>query len=41
MNGENFEHWVLTQLLPNLKELLLIVMDNASYQFPGETSTQS
>jgi hypothetical protein len=38
MNGENFEHCVLTQLLPNLEELFLIVIDNASYQCPGETS---
>jgi hypothetical protein len=31
MNGENFEHWVLTQLLPNLEEPSLVIMDNASY----------
>jgi hypothetical protein len=31
MNGENFEHWMLTQLLPNLEEPLIIVMDNAPY----------
>jgi hypothetical protein len=31
MNGEIFERWVLTQLLSNLEEPLLIVMDNASY----------
>jgi hypothetical protein len=40
MNGGNFEHWMLTQLLPNLEELVLIVMDSASYQCPsGETSS--
>jgi hypothetical protein len=31
MNGENSEHWLLTQLLPNLEEPLLVIMDNASY----------
>jgi hypothetical protein len=31
MNGENFEHWMSTQLLPNLEEPSVIVMDNASY----------
>jgi hypothetical protein len=31
MNGENFEHWMSTQLLPNLEEPSIIVMDNASY----------
>jgi hypothetical protein len=31
MNGENVEHWMSTQLLPNLEEPSVIVMDNASY----------
>jgi hypothetical protein len=31
MNGENFEHWVLTQLLPNLEEPSVIIMYNAPY----------
>jgi transposase len=31
MNGENFEHWMLTQLLRNLEEPSVIVMDNALY----------
>jgi ABC-type Zn2+ transport system substrate-binding protein/surface adhesin len=31
MNGENFEHWMSTQLLPNLEEPSVIVMNNASY----------
>jgi hypothetical protein len=31
MNGENFEHWMLSQLLPNLKERSVITMDNAPY----------
>jgi hypothetical protein len=31
MNGENFEHWMLTQLFPNLEESSVIVMDNAPY----------
>jgi hypothetical protein len=31
MKGENFEHWMSTQLLPNLEEPSVIVMDNASY----------
>jgi hypothetical protein len=31
MNGENFEHWMLTQLLPNLEELSVIIMNNAPY----------
>jgi hypothetical protein len=31
MNGENFEHWMLTQLLPNLEEPSTILMDNAPY----------
>jgi hypothetical protein len=31
MNTENFEHWMLTQLLPNLEEPSVIVMDNAPY----------
>jgi hypothetical protein len=31
VNYENFEHWVLTKLLPDLEELSLTVMDNASY----------
>jgi hypothetical protein len=31
MNGENFEHWMSTQLLPNLDEPSVIVMYNASY----------
>jgi hypothetical protein len=30
-NGENFEHWMLTQLLPNLEEPSVIVMDNVPY----------
>jgi hypothetical protein len=30
MNGENFEHWMLTQLLPNLEEPS-VVMDNAPH----------
>jgi hypothetical protein len=32
MNGENFEHWMLTQLLSNLEEPSVIIMDNAPYQ---------
>jgi hypothetical protein len=31
INGENFEHWMLTQLLPNLEEPLVLVMDNAHH----------
>jgi hypothetical protein len=31
MNGENVEHWMSTQLLPNLEEPSVIVMDSASY----------
>jgi hypothetical protein len=31
MNGENFEHRVLIQLLPNLEEPSLVIMENASY----------
>jgi hypothetical protein len=31
MNGENFEHWMLTELLPKLEEPSVITMDNASY----------
>jgi hypothetical protein len=31
MNGENFEHWMSTQLLPNLEEPSVIMLDNASY----------
>jgi hypothetical protein len=31
INGENFEHWMLTQLLPNLEEPSVIIMDNAPY----------
>jgi hypothetical protein len=31
MNGENFEHWILTQLLPNLEEPSATVIDNAPY----------
>jgi hypothetical protein len=38
VNQENFEHWMLTKLLPNLEELSLTVMDNASYH-SGETSS--
>jgi hypothetical protein len=29
MNRENFEHWMLTQLLPSLEKSSVIVMDNA------------
>jgi hypothetical protein len=29
MNGENFEQWMMSQLLPNLEEPSVIVMDNA------------
>jgi hypothetical protein len=28
MNGENFEHWVLTQVLPHLEEPSLTMVDN-------------
>jgi hypothetical protein len=31
MNGESFEHWILTQLIPNLEEPSVIMMDNAPY----------
>jgi transposase len=31
MNGDNFEHWMLNQLFPNLKEPSVIIMDNARY----------
>jgi transposase len=31
MNGENFAHWMLSQLLPNLEEPSVIVLDNAPY----------
>jgi hypothetical protein len=31
MNEKNFEHWMSTQLVPNLEEPSVIVMDNASY----------
>jgi hypothetical protein len=32
MKGENFDPWVLTPLMANLEELLLIVMDVAPYR---------
>jgi hypothetical protein len=43
MNGENFEHWMSTQLLPNLEEPSVIVMDSASYHnvLVEEPPTQS
>lgn len=31
MNSQNFEKWFRTQLLPNLKPMSVIVMDNAPY----------
>jgi hypothetical protein len=31
MNGENCEHWMLTQLLPNLEEPSVIALDSALY----------
>jgi hypothetical protein len=31
MNEENFEHWMLTQLLPNLEEPSVIIMDNTPH----------
>jgi hypothetical protein len=30
INGENFEHWMLTQLLPSLEGPLLTAMDNTA-----------
>lgn len=34
MNTENFERWLEEQILPNLEELLLSVLDNATvYHF--------
>jgi hypothetical protein len=42
LNGENFENWMLTQLLPNLEELSIVVMGNAPYYIVLEKSpTQS
>jgi hypothetical protein len=32
MNGENLEHWMLTETLPNLEEPPVIVMGIAPYQ---------
>jgi hypothetical protein len=29
MYGDNYKHWMLTQLLPNLEEPSLIAVDNA------------
>jgi hypothetical protein len=31
MNGENLEHWMLTQLLPNLEEPSVITTDKTPY----------
>jgi hypothetical protein len=38
MNGENFEHWMVTQLLPNLEEPSAVAVDSSLSQCPsGET----
>ena len=36
MNSEHFEHWLETQLFPNIPEGSIIVMDNASYHSANE-----
>jgi hypothetical protein len=41
MNGENFEHWMSAQLLPNVEDPSVIMMDNAPYNVLEKTPTQS